>query len=269
MHSRQPTSTWIGSLLLAGMLVFILAGLATAASLDEVKMKGKLLIGVKTDFPPFGYVDSAGKNLGFDVDLARALAQRLFDDENKVELVTVTSGNRIPFLYSEWIDFIIATMTVTDERRQVLEFSEPYFLSGSLLLVPKASTIRGLEDLAGKKVAVIEGAIQDKDLEQVAPKATRIRFGRVSEAIEALKGGRVDAFAQDDVLILSLAKENPDLRAVGKAFIPRPYAIAVRKGERELIKWVNDQLARMKRDGTYEGLWKKHFGDVEAALVKP
>lgn len=91
MYSRQPTSTWIGSLLLAGMLVFILAGLATAASLDEVKMKGKLLIGVKTDFPPFGYVDSAGKNLGFDVDLARALAQRLFDDENKVELVTVTS----------------------------------------------------------------------------------------------------------------------------------------------------------------------------------
>lgn len=269
MHSRQPTSTWIGSLLLAGMLVFILAGLATAASLDEVKMKGKLLVGVKTDFPPFGYVDSAGKNQGFDVDLARALAKALFDDENKVELVTVTSGNRIPFLYSEWIDLIIATMTVTDERRQVLDFSEPYFLSGSLLLVPKASTIGGLEDLGGKQVAVIEGAIQDKDLEQVAPKATRIKFGRVSEAIEALKGGRVDAFAQDDVLILTLATKNPDLKAVGKAFIPRPYAIAVRKGELELIRWVNDQLAKMKRDGTYDRLWKKHFGDVEARLIKP
>jgi len=256
--------------LLAATVVLALVGQVMAAStLEEVKKRGRLIAGVKTDFPPFGYVDSAGKNLGLDVDIAHLFAKALFDDENKVELVAVTSGNRIPFLQSGKIDIIIATVTVTEERKQVVEFSDPYFLSGSLLLVPKASPIKGLEELAGKTVAVIQGAIQDKDVEQLAPKASRVKYGKVSEAVLAVKGARADAFAQDDILILTLAKENPDMKAVGKPFIPRPYGIAVRKGDLEFIKWVNDQLARMKQDGTYDKLWKKYFGDVEANLVKP
>ena len=106
-------------------------------------------------------------------------------------------------------------------------------------------------------------------IDQLAPKADRVKYGKVSEAVLAVKGGRADAFAQDDILILTLAKENPDMKAVGKPFIPRPYGIAVRKGDLEFLKWVNDQLAKMKRDGTYDKLWKKYFGEVEANLVKP
>jgi aspartate/glutamate/glutamine transport system substrate-binding protein len=150
-----------------------------------------------------------------------------------------------------------------------VEFSDPYFMSGSLLLVPKASTARGLEDMAGKTLAVIQGAIQDKDVEQIQPKAERVKYGKVSEALLAVKGGRADGFVQDDVLILTLVRENPDMKAVGKAFIPRPYGIAVRKGDVEFIKWVNDQLAKLKKDGTYDRLWKKYFADVEGNLVKP
>ena len=262
-----------------GILLAVVATLTTTAglsgwawaesTLDTIKKRGKVIVGVKSDFPPFGYVDSSGNNLGFDVDVAHLFAQALFKDPNKVELVAVTSGNRIPFLQSGKIDIIIATVTITDERRQVVEFSEPYFLSGSLLLVPKTSAIRGVEDLAGKTVAVIQGAIQDKDIEQLAPQAARVKFGKVSEAVLAVKGGRADAFAQDDILILTLAKENPDMKAAGKPFIPRPYGIAVRKGDVEFIKWVNAELARMKKDGMYDRLWKKYFADVEANLVKP
>jgi len=270
MRMLRIVATQIGGILLSGLLALVLVGQAAAGStLDEVKKRGKLIAGVKTDFPPFGYVDSAGKNLGFDVDVAHLFAKALFDDANKVELVAVTSGNRIPFLQSGKIDIIIATVTVTEERKQVVEFSDPYFLSGSLLLVPKASPIKGVEDLAGKTVSVIQGAIQDKDIEQLAPKANRVKYGKVSEAVLAVKGGRADAFSQDDILILTLAKENPDMKAVGKPFIPRPYGIAVRKGDLEFIKWVNDQLAKMKRDGTYDKLWKKYFAEVETNLVKP
>src|SRR5438309_814966 len=168
-------------------LIGSVAGLVEAQStLETVKKRGKLMAGVKTDFPPFGYVDSGGKNLGFDVDVAHLFAKSLFNDENQVELVAVTSGNRIPFLQSGKIDIIIATVTITDERRQVVEFSDPYFLSRSLLLVPKASAVKGLEDLAGKTVAVVQGAIQDKDVEQLQPKANRIKFGKVSEAVLAV-----------------------------------------------------------------------------------
>ncbi|HSD50803.1 MAG TPA: transporter substrate-binding domain-containing protein [Candidatus Methylomirabilis sp.] len=260
----------VQNIVVAAIVVLGLAGQAAAGSaLEEVKKRGKLIAGVKADFPPFGYVDSAGKNLGFDVDVAHLFAKALFNDENQVELVAVTSGNRIPFLQSGKIDIIIATVTVTEERKQVVEFSDPYFLSGSLLLAPKASPIKGVQDLAGKTVAVIQGAIQDKDIEQLAPKANRVKYGKVSEAVLAVKGGRADAFAQDDILILTLAKENPDMKAVGKPFIPRPYGIAVRKGDREFIQWVNGELAKMQRDGTYDRLWKKYFGEVEANLVKP
>jgi ABC-type amino acid transport substrate-binding protein len=256
------------ALLLAALVSFI--GIAEAqTTLETVKKRGKLVAGVKTDFPPFGYVDASGKNLGFDVDVAHLFAKALFNDDNQVELVAVTSGNRIPFLQSGKIDIIIATVTITDERRQVVEFSEPYFLSGSLLLVPKASAVKGLDDLAGKTVAVVQGAIQDKDVEQLQPKANRIKFGKVSEAVLALKGGRADAYAHDDILVLTLVKENADLKAVGKPFMPRPYGIAVRKGEAEFIKWVNAELAKMKKDGAYDRLWKKYFADVEGSLVKP
>ena len=263
------------SRILAVIAVVLAAVVGTAtiagaqSTLDAVKKRGKLIAGVKTDFPPFGTVDSAGKNVGFDVDVAHRFAKALFNDEQQVELVAVTSGNRIPFLQSGKIDIVIATVTITDERRQVVEFSEPYFMSGSLLLVPKSSTVKSLDDLAGKTVAVVQGAIQDRDVEQLQPKAMRVKFGKVSEAVLAVKGGRADAYVHDDIVILSLAKENPDLKAVGTPFMPRPYGIAVRKGDVEFVKWVNAQLAAMKADGTYDRLWKKYFADVEGNLVKP
>src|SRR5207249_3812994 len=141
--AMSPGRTPMRSRLLAVVAVMLVlaVGIATTAwaqsTLETVKKRGKLIAGVKTDFPPFGTVDAAGKNVGFDVDVAHRFAKALFDDEQQVELVAVTSGNRIPFLQSGKIDIIIATVTITDERRQVVEFSEPYFMSGSLLLVPK------------------------------------------------------------------------------------------------------------------------------------
>ena len=262
-------SRWLAAAVALAVAVAFASTASAQSTLDTVKKRGKLVAGVKTDFPPFGTVDSSGKNVGFDVDVAHRFAKALFNDEQQVELVAVTSGNRIPFLQSGKIDIVIATVTITDERRQVVEFSEPYFMSGSLLLVPKSSTAKSLDDMAGKTVAVVQGAIQDRDVEQLQPKATRVKFGKVSEAVLAVKGGRADAYVHDDIVILSLAKENPDLKAVGTPFMPRPYGIAVRKGDVEFVKWVNAQLAAMKADGTYDRLWKKYFADVEGNLVKP
>src|SRR5512134_1306122 len=213
-----------GTLLLVVLLLLTAVGQAAGDGLEDARRRGSLLVGVKTDFPPFGWIDKAGRIQGFDAAIAQELARTLFSEEGRLELVPVTSGSRIPFLYSEWIDLIIATMTVTEERRQVLEFSEPYFLSGSLLLVPKDSPINGLEDLAGRSVGIIEGAIQERDLATVAPAARRVLFRKVPEAVQALKEKHVDAFCQDDVLVFTLARENPDLRTAGKPFLPRPYA---------------------------------------------
>jgi ABC-type amino acid transport substrate-binding protein len=240
-----------------------------AGGLDDARSRGKLLVGVKTDFPPFGYLDPSGKPAGFDVDVARYLAKALFEDEGRLETVPVTTGSRIPFLYSDWIDMIVATMTVTEERRQVLEFSDPYFVSASLLLVPAGSPVRGIDDLAGKTVAVIEGSVQEKDLAMVAPAAKRVVFKNMREAVRALKAKKADALCQDDMLVLALAKENRDLSAAGKAILPRPYAIAVRKGDLTTLRWVNEKLSAMKKDGTYHRLKEKYFGVPVGKEGKP
>ena len=249
------------ALLVAFLLsVPVVAGPVSAGGLDDARSRGRLLVGVKTDSPPFGYLDPSGKPVGFDVDVARYLAKSLFEEEGRLEAVPVTTGSRIPFLYSEWIDMIVATMTVTEERRQVLEFSEPYFVSASMLLVPADSPIRGIEDLAGKTVAFIEGSIQEKDLAQVAPAARRVPFKNTGEVIQALKSKKVDALCQDDLVILSLARETRGFKSAGRPILPRPYAIAVRKGDMTTLRWVNEKLSVMRKDGSYDRLREKYFG---------
>ncbi len=269
MSRRHVSGGVIGLLVVSLLLPIAVVGPASAGGLDNARSRGKLLVGVKTDFPPFGYLDPSGKPAGFDVEVALYLAKALFEDEGRLETVPVTTGSRIPFLYSDWVDMIVATMSITEERRQVLEFSDPYFVSASLLLVPAGSPIHGIEDLAGKTVAVIEGSIQEKDLALVAPAAKRVSFRNMGEAVQALKSKKADALCQDDVLVLALAKGNRDLTAAGKPFLPRPYAIAVRKGDLATLRWINEKVSDMKKDGSYDRLREKYFGVTIGKEGKP
>jgi ABC-type amino acid transport substrate-binding protein len=241
---------------------------AGQSALEAVKKRGKLIVGVKTDAPPFGTVAN-GKKVGFDVDIAHRLAKALFNDENQLELVAVSDEDRVPFLQAKKVDIIIAAMKITEERRRLVEFSDPYFMSGSLLLVPKASAAGGLEDMAGKTVATIPGAIQNTDVADLQPKAHRVQFAELPETLRAVKVGQVDGHVNDEIVIRTIVKDNPDLKAVGKPFVPRPFGIAVRKGDTECINWVNAELRKMRSDGTYDRLWKNYFAEFEATLVRP
>lgn len=262
-------STWVFYVVM--VFVSMMAGVTTASAgtLDVIKDRGVLVAGVKAQYPPFGFVNSSGKHLGFDIDLAHQFAKALFGDPDKVKFVSVTSGNRIPYLQSKKIDIIMASMTVTDARKKVVDYAQPYFYSGSLILVPKDSDINGVDDLAGKTVAVIQGSIQVQDVGDLAPEANLVQFGKVSQAVLAVKTGRADAYVHDDIVILAVASEHPELKVVGKAFRPRPLAIAVRKGDTKFLNWVNGQLTRMKKDGTFDKIWRKWFGEYEENLVKP
>ena len=255
--------------LLVGALALLAAAQAHAGALEAAKARGTLVVGVRQDFPPLGYVDDNGKNAGFEVDLARYLARQLLGDEGKLRVTPVSAGNRITALISGSVDLLIAAMTAMEDRATVLAFSDPYFLSGTLLLVPRNSPIQGMPDVKGRRVAVLEGSIQEGGIAPVYPEAIRVKFWRVSEAVAALQAGKVDAFAEDDVLVLALARQYPDLAAVGKPFRPHPYAVAMPKGDGELRTWVNEQLRKAKADGTYDALWNKYFGEAGAILLRP
>ncbi len=119
---------------------------------------------------------------------------------------------------------------------------------------------------------MVEGSIQEGGVTLVrwlVPEATRVKFRSVPEAVTALRAGQVDAFAEDDVVVLALAKQYPDLVAVGKPFRPASYAIAMHKGDEQLRLWVNEQLRKAKADGTYDTLWNQYFGEAGALLVRP
>jgi polar amino acid transport system substrate-binding protein len=256
-------------ILMTAALTLLVAITAHAGTLEVAKRRGSLIVGVREEFPPLGYLDADGKNTGFEVDLGRYLARQLLGDEGALQLLPVHAGNRLTALLSDSADLLIAAVMATEDRASVLAFSDPYFLSGTLLLVPRNSPIQGLPDVTGRRVAVLEGSIQEGGIAPVYPEAIRVKFWRVSEAVAALQAGKVDAFAEDDVLVLALARQYPDLAAVGKPFRPHPLAIAMRKGDEELRSWVNEQLRKAKRDGTYDGLWNKYFGEEGAALIRP
>ncbi len=260
---RTAVSLLVGAMTLLGTVQ------VHAGTLEAAKKRGTLIVGVREDFPPLGHLDGSGKNTGFEVDLARYLARQLLGDEGKLQLVPVCAGNRLTSLLSESADMLIAAVMVTEDRTAVFAFSEPYLLSGTLLLVPRGSPIKDLLHVEGKKVAVIEGSVQQAGLDPVVPKAAQVKFWSVPEAVAALRAGRVDAFAEDDVLVLALARQYPDLAAVGKPFRPHPLAVAMRQGDRDLLTWVNDQLRKAKADGTYDRLWNEYFGNTGAILARP
>jgi ABC-type amino acid transport substrate-binding protein len=267
---RRETRTWnTGGFLLAALaMIWVAATDARAGALDEIRARGKLIAGVKTDYKPFGYIDANGKHVGFDADIARLFAKALFGDEQKVEFVSVTSAARLPYLQTKKIDIAIATFGITEERKKLVEFSEPYFLGGTLVLVTKQSNITGPYDLFGKVVGALRGSTGLADIREHAPQAERVEFDKTTEAVFALRQGQTQAFAMDDALVLTMAHDNADLKAVGDPFGARPWAIAVRKGETEFVKWVNQQLLALRNDGTYDQLWEKHFIEVEAKLLR-
>jgi polar amino acid transport system substrate-binding protein len=254
-------------ILLALMLSFSVE--VTAGTLQDVKARGKLVAGVKTDFPPFGFVDEKGVNKGFDPDIARALAKELFGKEDALELVAVTSANRIPFLTTGKIDIILASMTITEERKKVIDYSNPYFMSGHLLIVHKDSKIEKVQDLAGKKVSTTMGSTGDMVIGKLVPTAERIKFQHNSESLQALKDRRTEAFIQDDVLLLDLQKRNPELKIVGwPPFESAPYGLGVRKGDKEWLDFVDATLTKMNKTGEYQKLWDKWFGENKKLLLE-
>jgi polar amino acid transport system substrate-binding protein len=263
----MKANTFLVSLLLLVLVSLLASPEGVAGTLHDVKARGRLIVGVKTDYPPLGFLDKKGNNKGIEIDIARALSKELFGSEDAVEFVSVTSENRIPFLTSGKIDLIAATLTVTEQRRNDVDFSIPYFITGQTILVRIDSKITKYQDLAGGRVATIRGSTGDSAVGKLVPDARRIVFESNFEALQALKEGRVEAFVQDFVLLFNLLQKNRGLKMAGlQPFQPGRYGLAVRKGDAEWLDFINATLSKMKETGEYGRLLDKWFGPVARAL---
>ncbi|HKP52486.1 MAG TPA: transporter substrate-binding domain-containing protein [Chloroflexia bacterium] len=242
-------------------------GPAADTSLAAIKQRGKLIAGVKYDVRIFGYLNpETNKVEGFDVDLAKAVAKRIFGDENAVEFQEAISANRIPYLNEGKVDVIFSTMTANEDRAKQIEFSDTYYVAGQSLLVPVNSTITSVKDLAGKKVGTVSGSTSEKNIRAFAPEATVELFSKYGEAVQAMDAGRVDVVTTDDIILLGFAKDAPDkFKVVGGQFTQEPYAAGIKKGNTELLAEVNGAIRDLISSGEYATLYKKWIGSDPAS----
>lgn len=232
-------------------------------TLDKILQRGKMIVGVKYDTKPFGYMNENQQIVGYDVDLAKYIAKTILEDENKVEFKQVTPSNRILALNSGEVDMIIATMTITNQRKQVIDFSIPYYVAGQAVLVPKNSKISTMSDLNGKRVIIIFGSTAENNLRLIAPDANILGFKTYTSGYNALKEGRADAMTSDDTILIGFTMADNSMKLLPKRYTKEPYAIGFKKGptSTKLRNRVNFIIEDMRRSGELEQLKSKWVKD--------
>lgn len=230
--------------------------------METIQKRGMLKAGVKQDQVGFGYLDPrTNKTEGFDVDMVKEIAKAIFGDPEKVELIKVVSAQRIPFLQEDQLDIVAATMTINDERKQQIDFSDVYYLAGQQVLVPRNSTATSIKDFAGKTVCSAKGSTSEQNIRTQQPAAQLLLFDTYSECLTAMQQGRADGISTDDIILKGLQKQDPNTKLIGDPFTKEPYGMGIKKGRSEFVKFVNDLVAEMKKDGRWATIYKNNLGD--------
>ncbi|GAC1327446.1 MAG: glutamate ABC transporter substrate-binding protein [Mycobacteriales bacterium] len=256
----------------AGYAMTQVKTLPSSPQLDAIKARGKLIVGTKFDQPLFGLKNPTSSKLeGFDTEMGRLLAKRIFGDESKVDYVETVSKNREAFLTNSNVDVVIATYTINDARKMLVGFAGPYYVAGQDIMVKKSNTaIKSVTDLNGKKVSSVQGSTSEKNVRAQAPQATVLLFDTYAAAAEALKDGRVDAESTDNVILLGLVDKNPDdFKLVGNTFTKEPYGIGVKKEDTVFRGFVNDMLDESYKNGDWKKAYAKTAGKVDKSNPSP
>ncbi len=232
---------------------------ARADALADIQKKGVLRVAVPQDFPPFGSVSTDLHPQGLDIDVAKLIAKKMGVN---IELVPVTSANRIPYLQTKKVDLVISSMGKNAEREKVIDFSAAYapFFNG--VFGPAELKVSGPTDLSGKTIGVTRGSIEDLELSKIAPTdATIKRYEDNNGTISAFLSNQVQLVATGNVVAAAIIAKNPPKKPETKFLIKdSPCVIGLNKDEKNLQDKVNAILAQVKSDGTLNALSLKWLG---------
>ncbi|GAA4653922.1 cysteine ABC transporter substrate-binding protein [Anaerocolumna aminovalerica] len=240
------------------------SGEGTKGKVERIKEAGVVKIGVFGDKPPFGYVAEDGSNVGYDVYLGRQIAKDLLGDESKVEFVLLEAANRIEYLKSKKVDIVLANFTVTEERKEQVNFAEPYMKVALGVVAPKDSSIASVEDLKGKTLIVNRGTTAELYFTENYPDIKLLAYDENTETFQALVDGRGDALAHDNTLLFAWSYENQGYKIVdGNIGSQDTIAPAVNKDDTDLLNWLNDEIKTLTAKGffkeAYDAELKNHF----------
>lgn len=227
-------------------------------TVDALRAKGRLVVGLDTGSNLFSFRDPmTGQLVGFDVDIAREVSRDLFGDPNRLDFRILTSAQRLEALQDSSVDMVVKTMTITCARRKDVQFSTVYFQAQHRVLVVQGSGIRGVEDLAGKRVCAVEGTTSLRRVQRVQPAATVVTVPMWSDCLVVLQQRQVDAISTDDAILAGLAAQDPYLEIVGDSLSPEPYGVGINKNNEDLVRFVNGTLARIRSDGTWNRIYDR------------
>ena len=247
-------------ILLALAAAVIVAPLpASADALDDIMKAGVLKVAVPQDFPPFGSVGADMAPKGYDVDMANLIGKQM---GVKVELVPVTSANRIPYLQTKKVDLVISSLGKNPDREKVIDFSSAYapFFNG--VFGPKDMPVAKAEDLAGKTIGVTRGSVEDLKLTEIAPASATIkRYEDNNGTISAFLSGQVQLVATGNVVAAAILARNPPKKPEIKFLIANsPCFVGMNKGEPKLMDKVNAIIAAARKDGSLNAIAQKWLG---------
>jgi glutamate transport system substrate-binding protein len=236
------------------------------STMAELSEAGEITVGTKYDQPGFGLLNpQSGNPEGFDVEIAKIVAAELGIPEDGITWTETVSANREPFIQNGQVDIVVATYTINDARKQVVDFAGPYYLAGQDIMVAEGNPegIEGPDDLAGKTVCSVEGSTPAQNIRDNYPEAQLTTYDVYSKCADDLRNGNVQAVTTDNVILTGLvAGSDGAFELVGNPFTEEPYGIGLQLGDTDFRNFVNDVLEESFEDGRWADAWDRTAGSI-------
>jgi glutamate transport system substrate-binding protein len=235
------------------------------STMAELAEAGTITVGTKFDQPGFGLANPQGVPEGFDVEVAKIVAGELGIAPEEIEWKETVSANRESFIQNGDVDIVVATYTINDARKQLIDFAGPYYEAGQDIMVATGNplAIEGPDDLAGKRVCSVEGSTPAQNIRDNYPEAQLTLFDVYSKCADALRNGQVDAVTTDNVILTGLVQGGQGaFELVGNPFTQEPYGIGLTKGDDEFRGFINDTLEQAFEDGSWAAAWDRTAGAI-------
>ncbi|WP_336923106.1 glutamate ABC transporter substrate-binding protein [Aquipuribacter sp. SD81] len=244
---------------------------AEGTTMAELAEAGTIRVGTKFDQPLFGLANLEGTPEGFDVEIAKIIAEGLGISEDNIEWTETPSAIREEVLETDQVDMVVATYTINDERRERITFAGPYYEAGQTLMVRagEESEITGPDSLSDESIRVcsVEGSTPSENIrEYLASDDQLTLFGTYGECVDSLRNNQVDVVTTDNVILLGFVSESPEEFAIaGETFTEEPYGVGIEKGDVEFCEFINETLAAAEEAGTYVEAWNSTAGAIEGS----
>jgi polar amino acid transport system substrate-binding protein len=240
------------------------------AAVTNIRNRGRLIVGLDIGSNLFSFRDPiTGEITGFDVDIAGEIARDIFGTPSQVEYRIMSSADRIAALQNNQVDVVVKTMTINCDRKKLVNFSTVYLNANQRILAARDSAISQPSDLSGKRVCVAKGTTSLQRIQQITPQPIIVVVVTWADCLVALQQRQVDAVSTDDSILAGLVVQDPYLHIVGPSLNEEPYGIGVNLQNTGLVRFVNGTLERVRRDGTWNTLYRKWLTVLGPAPAPP